>query len=187
VNGEGEPIVANKLSVGIEAPNFDLSSTEEVVLMLCDEVPRMAVMLYFFADPGSERVRQDLTALAAAQHSLAEKRAVILGVSRTKLIPLKQAQREMNLRFPLLYDDRDFSASYGIEAPEEGEPEPALFVIDRDQKVAWMANPLQSIGKALEEVSGVLQNQPSQTYHYPAKVVNRVVNWWVNRVRPRTA
>ena len=40
--------MAKQLSVGDEAPNFDLSTTEGAVLMLCDEVPRNFVVLYFF-------------------------------------------------------------------------------------------------------------------------------------------
>lgn len=155
--------------------------------MLRDEVPRMAVVLYFFADPGSDKSRQDLQTLARVQNSLTEKRAVVLGVSRTKIDGLKQAQRELSLRFPLLFDDRNFSAAYGVEAPEEGDPEPALFVVDRDQKILWAANPVGSMDTALKEIADVLQGQPAQTYHYPAKVVNRVVNWWVNKVRPRAA
>ena len=179
--------MADKLSVGAEAPNFDLSSTEDAVLMLLDEVPRMAVLLYFFADPTSERVRSELQALAAAQDSLAGDRAVILGISPTRLPGLKTAQRELGLRFPLLYDDRKFSVEYGIEAPEEGDPESGLFLVDRDLKIAWMACPLSSMEVALGEITSTLQSQPAQTYHYPKKVVNRVVNWWVNRIRPRPA
>ncbi len=155
--------------------------------MLRDEVPRMAVVLYFFGDPTSDRSRRDLQALAAGQHDLAEKRAVILGVSRTKIDALKQAQRDLGLRFPLLFDDRDFSAAYGIEKPEEGEPDAALFVVDRDQKILWMSQPVSSVESALSEVGSALRGQPAQTYHYPTKVVNRVVNWWVNKVRPRPA
>lgn len=179
--------MANKLAPGAEAPNFDLTSTEDVVLMLRDEVPRMAVVLYFFGDPGNDRSRRDLAALSQAQHGLTAKRAVILGVSRTKIDSLKAAQRDLNLRFPLLYDDRDFSAAYGIDKPEEGDPEPALFVVDRDQRILWMANPLGSIEEGLKAIETALQGQPAQTYHYPTKVVNRVVNWWVNKVRPRPA
>ena len=48
------------VSIGDTAPNFDLSSTEDALLMLKDEVIRTAVVLYFFADAGSERVRRDL-------------------------------------------------------------------------------------------------------------------------------
>ena len=179
--------MADKLSIGAEAPNFDLSSTEDVVLMLCDEIPRMAALLYFFGAPTSDRSRRDLQLLASSQDDLAGNRAVIMGVSRTKLPGLKETQRELNLRFPLLYDDRDFSAAYGIETPEEGDPEPALYLIDRDQKVIWMANPLTSMETALKEATAALQDQPAPTYHYPGKVVNRVVNWWVNKVRPRPA
>ena len=62
--------MVDKLVPGVEAPNFDLTSTEDVVLMLRDEVPRMAVVLYFFADPGSDRSRQDLQVLAQVQNSL---------------------------------------------------------------------------------------------------------------------
>ncbi len=142
--------MADKLVPGVEAPNFDLTSTEDVVLMLRDEVPRMAVVVYFFADPGSERARRDLQALAQVQNSLTEKRAVILGISRTKVDGLKQVQRDLKLRFPLLFDDRDFSAAYGIEAPEEGDPEPALFVVDRDQKILWAANPVGFDGRRSE-------------------------------------
>lgn len=179
--------MAEKLAPGVEAPNFDLTSTEDVVLMLRDEVPRMAVVLYLFADSESERSRQDLKTLAAAQHSLAENRAVLLGVSRTKIVGLKKVQQDLGLRFPLLFDDRDFSAAYGVEAVEDGEPDPAIFLVDRDQMIIWMANPVVSIEDALKQIEGVLQSQPAQTYHYPKKVVNRVVDWWVNKVRPRPA
>ena len=179
--------MAEKLALGAEAPNFDLTSTEDVVLMLRDEVPRMAVVLYFFGDPADERVRADLTALARAQHGLTVKRAVILGISRTKIDALKAVQSELGVRFPLLFDDRDFSSAYGVDKPEEGESAPALFVVDRDQKIIWMANPVGAMDEAVKQVEASLQGQPAQTYHYPTKVVNRVVNWWVNKVRPRPA
>lgn len=180
--------MAARLSIGDEAPNFDLTSTENVVLMLRDEVPRMAVVLYFFGNPADEKVRRDLAALAESQDRLAEKRAVILGVSPNQLAELKQVQRELNLRFPLLVDDREFTAAYGVEAPEEGEPEPALFLVDRDQKIRWQANPASSAKASLEEILSVLSRQPSQTYHYPSAVVNRVVDWWINKIRrPRVA
>ena len=180
--------MTEKLFVGDEAPNFDLTSTEDVVLMLCDEVPRMAVVLYFFGDAADEGVRQDLTMLAESQDRLAEKRAVILGVSHTKLAALKQVQKELALRFPLLFDDRKFGAAYGIETPEEGEPAPALFLVDRDQKIRWQVNPATSAQAGVEEILSILTRQPSQTYHYPSSVVNRVVDWWINKIRrPRTA
>jgi len=179
--------VSQELAVGAEAPNFDLTSTEDVVLMLCDEVPRMAVVLFFFADPASERTRAELVALAEAQHRLAANRAVILGVSRAKMPELKKTQQELDLRFPLLEDDRDFSSRYGVVEATEGGSISALFLVDRDQKIVWLERPLMDMAAALGQIQSVLDRQPLQTYHYPGRVVNRVVDWWVNRVRPRPA
>ena len=43
--------MADRISIGDQAPDFDLTSTEGSLLMLRDEVPRTAVVLYVFADP----------------------------------------------------------------------------------------------------------------------------------------
>lgn len=175
--------MSEPLSLGDVAPDFDLTSTEDVVLMLRDEVPRMAVLLYFFADPGGDRERRDLGALASAQQALKRRRTVILGVSPAKLEDLKQLQRELALGFPLLQDDRDFTARYGVAGSEEAPPQPALFVVDKDQKVVWQARPVASVEAALAELDNLLRRQPRQTYHYPSQVVNRVVDWWINKIR----
>ena len=47
------------LTVGDEAPDFDLSSTEDVVLMLKDEVPRTPVLLYLFSGPADLQARTE--------------------------------------------------------------------------------------------------------------------------------
>jgi peroxiredoxin len=180
--------MAATLVVGEEAPNFDLTSTEDAVLMLRDEVPRMAVLLYFF-DGDGEGVRTNLKSLAAGQQKLKERGAVILGVSPAKLLALKDLQRELHLQFPLLRDDRDFSSRYGVAAASEDESAaPALFLVGRDQEVLWMASPVQSVESVLSDIENVLQTLPSPTANYPKTVVNRVVNWWVNKIRsPRAA
>ena len=176
--------MASTLVVGDEAPNFDLTSTEDVVLMLRDEVPRMAVLLYFF-DGDGDRERSDLRILADGQRKLKEKGAVVLGVSRAKVEALKELQRDLHLQFPLLRDDRDFSSQYGVVAAAEDEPAPpALFLVNRDQKVLWMACPATSVEGALGDIDKALQALPSQMANYPQTIVNRVVDWWVNKVRP---
>jgi len=180
--------MAVTLVVGEEAPNFDLTSTEDVVLMLRDEVPRMAVLLYFFTGDG-DRVRSDLKSLAGCQKRLKQDGAVILGVSPAKIDVLKSLQKELGLPFPLLTDDRDFSSLYGLAAtPEEEAAPPALYLVGRDQKVLWRACPVTSVDGALGDVEGALQAHASRLVNYPNTVVNRVVNWWVNKIRsPRAA
>jgi len=169
------------ISIGDEAPNFDLTSTEDALLMLRDEVSQNAVVVYFFADPESERARRDLGALNRGLDDLARRRTRVLAVSPAKLDDLKKLQAERKLLFPLLHDDRGFSAGYGVAAAEEGKaPEPAMVVVSRKQKVLWLANPVASAADALPQVAKLLAALPSPTASYPRKVINRIVDRWVN-------
>lgn len=173
--------MAERIATGDKAPNFDLSSTEEALLMLRDEVPRTSVLLYFFADAGSERARADLRELSAARARLAERHAKVLAISPAKMDDLRALQSELTLTFPLLRDDRGFSALYGVDAGEEGaEPAPALVLVNRSQVVTWVANPACPVGEALAQVEPLLVAEGTPTGNYPKAVINRLVDRWVN-------
>ncbi len=149
--------------------------------MLKDEVVRTAVVLYFFADLESERVHRDLAALNRRLGALAKLSTRVLAVSPAKLDDLKKAQAGRKLFFPLLHDDRNFSASYGVVATQEGKPaDPALVVVGRRQDVRWLANPVVSVEEALPQVEKLLKDLPSPTRSYPKSVINRLVDRWVN-------
>ena len=163
------------ISIGDEAPNFDLSSTEECLLMLKDEVVRTAVVVYFFANPGDERVLRDLDALSRRKDSLLEKSRVrILAVSPTPLDDLRKLQRERKLLFPLLHDDRSFSAAYGVTDA------PVLVVVDRRQRLRFIANPVASVAESMAQVESAIKDLPSPTKSYPKTVINRLIDRWVN-------
>jgi peroxiredoxin len=174
------------ISIGDEAPNFDLTSTEDALLMLRDEVIQSAIVLYFFADLASDRTRRDLEALNKNLDALGRLRARVLAVSPAKLDELKKLQVQGKLLFPLLHDDRDFSARYGVAAPEPGEGQekktaaPALVVVSRKQRVLWLANPVAAVDDALPQVLKLLKDLPSPTASYPKKVINRLIDRWVN-------
>lgn len=169
------------ISIGDVAPNFDLSSTEDALLMLKDEVVRTAVLVYFFADPASDRAHRDLDALSGRIESLRKMAVRVLGVSPAKLDDLRKLQMERKILFPLLHDDRKFSAAYGVTSPEEGRPaDPALVVVDRRQEVKWLANPVASVAEALPQVEALLKAMPSPTGSYPKSVINRLIDRWVN-------
>src|SRR5262245_41243579 len=115
------------ISIGDVAPNFDLSSTEDAVLMLRDEVIRTALVVYFFGDAESGRVGRDLDALNKALEPLHKHDVRVLAVSPAKLDVLKQVQVQRKILFPLLHDDRNFSAAYGVVPAAEGQAaDPAL-------------------------------------------------------------
>jgi peroxiredoxin len=169
------------ISIGDEAPNFDLSSTEDALLMLKDEVVRTAIAVYFFADPASERAQRDLDALNRGLDTLARRSARVLAVSPAKLDDLKKLQLDRKLLFPLLHDDRGFSAAYGVRPVEEGRtPDPALVVVGRRQRVLWLANPVATVEAALPQVVKALEALPSGTETYHKSVINRWIDRWVN-------
>jgi peroxiredoxin len=169
------------ISIGDEAPNFDLSSTEDALLMLRDEVVRTALVLYFFADPASDRVLRDLDTLNARLAGLVKLQVRVLGVSPVPLDALRTLQRERKLLFPLLHDDRNFSAVYGIAPPEEGQPyAPAMVVVDRRQRVRLYSNPVASVADSFSQVESALKALPSPTKSYPKSVINSLIDRWVN-------
>jgi peroxiredoxin len=175
------------VSIGDLAPNFDLSSTEGVLLMLRDEVIRTPQVLYFFADPASGRVERDLDALNRSLDDLADLRARVLAVSATPLEELKALQARRHLLFPLLHDDRNFSAAYGVTAEEGKQPAPALFVVSRvvtrkhpEPRLLWLANPVGAVEEAMPQVLEILKTQPTPTANYPRSIINRFVDRWVN-------
>jgi peroxiredoxin len=148
------------ISIGDEAPNFDLSSTEDALLMLRDEVTRTAIVVYFFADPASERAQRDLDALNRGLDSLARRSARVLAVSPAKLDDLRKLQIDRKLLFPLLHDDRNFAAAYGV-AVQDGNS--ALVLVSRRQRVLWLANPVDSVDAALPQALKALDGLPSGT------------------------
>jgi len=168
--------MTSRISIHDKAPDFDLSSTEGALLMLRDEIPRTSVLLYLFVDPDSVRVRKDLVSLGEQRRSLADSSVKILGMSATKMPALKALQVELQLPFPLLRDDRDFMAAYGLEAPEEGEEAASgLYLVNQHQEVDWLANPLSSVDEVVGEIRSLIKKQASPTTNYPKSVINRLV------------
>ena len=186
------------LAVGSDAPDFDLTSTEDVLLMLRDEVPRNPLVLYVFLAVDDDS-RADLEALAGEVPRWAEDGVKVLAMAPVKVAQLKQLQFELGLPFPLLEDDRDFCARYGVEAPastnseadpetsEAAPPEPQddyisrrLVLVDRHGKVAWRSDRWNGLGEALVGLNqSKAIKQPALT-NYPGQVINKLVNWWVN-------
>lgn len=195
------------LSIGADAPDFDLTSTEDVLLMLRDEVPRTAIVLYVFLDT-DDSTRSDLEALAAEVPAWAEQGIRVLAMAPVKVAKLKQLQAELNLPFPLLEDDRDFAARYGVEAPPpppepdqesgEGDAEEAaaatpaderpssdfidrrLVLVDRDCKVAWYSDPKDGLAGTLSDLKKSPATKQARLSNYPGQVINKLVSWWVN-------
>jgi hypothetical protein len=96
-------------------------------------------------------------------------------VSPAKLDDLKKLQAGRRLLFPLLHDDRSFSASYGVEPGA-----PALVVVGRKQRILWHANPVAAVAEAMLQVDKILEDQPSPAKSYPKSVINRLIDKMVS-------
>ncbi len=167
------------LQIGDDAPDFDLASTEDVVLMLRDEVPRTPVLLFFFDGVDEGSTKSDLGELGKISGELAELGVKIMAVSSAKLEELKAVQKELGLGFPLLHDDRDLSAAYRAEAGGESEGHAEILVlVGRDQKVLWLGR-APVVADSIRGAAGGAA-KVSSTVNYPRKVINRLVDRWVN-------
>lgn len=165
-----------KLEVGQEAPNFDLASTEDVVLMLRDEVPRTPVLLYFFGEV--EPAESELRALGGISRELAGSGVKIMAVSAAKLEELKAVQNKLRLAFPLLHDDRNLSLAYREESEDEQSGIGVFVLVGRDQKVRWIGQAPLAAEAIRSEVAAA--RKVSSSVNYPRRVINRLVDLWVN-------
>jgi peroxiredoxin len=167
--------------VGDEAPDFDLASTEDVVLMLKDEVPRTPVLLYLFSGPADLQARTDLGELERRLSVIVELRAKPLGMSPAPLAELKKLQADLRLHYPLLHDDRGFAKPYGLEAPAEGQSSPpALYLVGRDRRILWLERPVISLATSLGAIEKLLAGGSSSADGYPRRVINRWIDRWVH-------
>lgn len=167
-----------KLKTGDRAPNFDLSSTEGVLLMLCDEVPRSPLLLAFVA--AAEAGRETLRELAARHADFTRRGLKVLVVSSDPLAELQALQQELELPFPLLHDDRGFSKLYGFDPAEDGAAQTLLVLVDQGQRVLLVADGQASLETALANVLSEVDRLPSSSVNYPRTVINRLVDRWVS-------
>ena len=166
--------MAIDLTVGDPAPNFDLTSTANAVLMLRDEVPRVQVLLYFF-DGVSEAIGP-LEELARNTAELAARGVKILGVSESSLEELAAVQQRARLPFPLLHDDRELSKLYGAGS---GEGPVAAFV-DHHQCIARIERQPADLGELISSFLAERGKRSDSTVNYPTSVITRLVNRWAS-------
>jgi hypothetical protein len=90
-------------------------------------------------------------------------------------------QPSRSTSFPLLRDDRAFSAAYGVEpAGEETPGGSALVLVGRDQKVRWVSHSGGPVESQLGDLTAAIDAKESPTHNYPKSVINRLVDRWVN-------
>jgi peroxiredoxin len=149
------------LAPGDTAPDFTLLTTPDQKISLSEfDAP---VVLIFYPADWSPVCGDELTMFEAASRLFHERGAQLLGISVDGVWSHQAFRADHKIEFPLLSDFEpkgEVARAYGVYRDNEGVCDRALFVIDRDHKVAWSyvspigVNPgADGALKAVEELS----------------------------------
>jgi peroxiredoxin len=126
------------LSPGTPAPDFTLLATPDQSLSL-SEFDGPVVLIFYPAD-WSPVCGDELAMFQAASKLFQTRGAQLLGISVDGAWSHNAFRADHKIEFPLLADFQPKGATaraYDVYDEKDGICERALFVIDRDKKVAW--------------------------------------------------
>ena len=151
------------LSVGDEAPNFSLHSTNGGIVSLSDYKGKTNVVLYFYPKDDTPGCTKEACFFRDMQAEFEQAGAVILGVSNDSVKSHNAFAAKYHLPFPLLADeDRSVVNAYGVlkEKSNYGKTylgiERTTFVIDKNGVVREMW-PKVKVEGHIDEVLGFVQ------------------------------
>lgn len=128
---------AAALTVGQLAPEFRLRGPAGQFVSLSDYRGQQAVILLFYPLAFTPICSHQLPELEAARPRLEEMGATVIGVSVDSWQANEVFARQIGVRYPLLSDfRREVSRAYGVFDEARHTSSRALFVIDRDGRVA---------------------------------------------------
>ncbi|MFC3559659.1 redoxin domain-containing protein [Pedobacter jamesrossensis] len=127
------------LEKGAKAPDFELNATPDQKIKLKDFKGKNVILAFYPADWSP--VCSDQMALYNEMLKYFTKQdAQIFGISVDSVWCHLAFEQDRKLHFPLLADFEPkgkVSKAYGVYDEEVGESKRALFVIDKEGKIAW--------------------------------------------------
>ena len=136
------------LQAGVVAPQFDLLATPDQRVTL-SEFDRPVVLIFYPAD-WSPVCSDELSVFSAASKLFRARDAQLLGISVDGPWCHQAFKEQRKVAFPLLADcnpQGEVAREYGVYRNDDGTSERALFVINRDGKIA-SSYPITSVGPA---------------------------------------
>jgi peroxiredoxin len=127
------------LQKGDTAPDFELSATPDQHFAL-HQLKGKNVILAFYPADWSPVCSDQMALYNEMLKYFAEYDATIIGISVDSKWCHMAFSGDRKLHFPLLADFEpkgEVSKLYGVYDEKEGESERALFVIDKEGKIAW--------------------------------------------------
>jgi len=127
------------LKKGIKAPNFSLKVTPDQTVSLSDFLGKPVILAFYPAD-FSPVCGGEMMLFNELLPELKKYKASLLGISVDNVWSHLAFTKERNLHFPLLSDFNPkgaVSKLYNAYHEEDGVSERALYLIDKDGKIAW--------------------------------------------------
>jgi peroxiredoxin len=124
--------------VGQPAPDFRLKGAGGQPFMLSEYRGNRTLLRVFFPLAFSPVCSHQLPEIQKELPRLRALDTEVLGISVDSWYANQEFARKLQLSFPLLSDfDRAVSAAYGVLIPKRGYSGRALFVVDKNGRVAW--------------------------------------------------
>lgn len=124
--------------IGTEAPDFRLRGPGGVFYSLSEFRGEQHVLVAFYPLAFSPVCSHQLPELQKALPELEAAGITVLGVSVDSHYANAAFARAARITFPLLSDwKREASAAYGVLLPEANVSGRALFLVDRQGRIAW--------------------------------------------------
>jgi peroxiredoxin len=129
------------LTVGQPAPDFQLKDQDMKDVKLSDYRGKKRVVLVFYPLDWSPVCTNEHACFVNDMKEFEKLDAEVLGVSVDSVWSHKAFAEKMGIRYPLLADFHPrgaMSSKYGMYLEDKGITGRAVFIVDKDGKIAWM-------------------------------------------------
>ena len=148
------------VTVGAAAPEFTLKDQNQQEVKLADFRGKKRVVLVFYPLDWSPVCTKEHVCLVNDMKQFDQLDAQVLGLSVDSVWSHKAYAEKMGIHYPLLADFQPrgaVGAKYGVYLDDKGITGRAIFIIDRDGKIAWEKNYDIPVVPDIAEVSKALQ------------------------------
>src|ERR1700693_6577085 len=131
------------VSVGQAAPDFTLKDQSQKDVKLSDFAGKKNVVLVFYPLDWSPTCTNEHACFVNDMRSFEQLDAEVLGISVDSVWSHKAYADKMGIHYPMLADFQPrgaVAAKYGVYLEDKGISGRAIFIIDRDGKLAWPKN-----------------------------------------------
>jgi mycoredoxin-dependent peroxiredoxin len=149
------------LSVGQTAPDFALKDQSQKEVKLSDFTGKKRVVLVFYPLDWSPVCSNEHACFVNDMKNFDTLDAEVLGVSVDSVWSHKAYADKMGIKYSLLADFQPRGATaekYGVFVPDKGITGRAIFIVDKQGKVAWAKNYDIPVVPDIKEVAAALRN-----------------------------